>query len=86
MAAELCRKFAQYYGVDPSCVVAGNGSDELITVIMGAFLRPGDKVLTFSQEFSMYKFYGEIYEKTNVIAEKKGRSHSDGGRRFGCRL
>lgn len=71
MAAELCGKFARYYGIDPSCVVAGNGSDELITVIMGAFLRPGDKVLTFSPDFSMYRFYGEIYDKTNAIEEKK---------------
>lgn len=70
MASELCEKFAKYYGVDPKGVVAGNGSDELITVILGAFLRPGDKVLTFSPDFSMYKFYGEIYEKTNAIAEK----------------
>jgi histidinol-phosphate aminotransferase len=38
---------------------------------MGAFLRPADKVLTFSPEFSMYKFYGEIYEKTNAIAGKR---------------
>ncbi len=71
MATELCEKFARYYGVDPACVVAGNGSDELITVILGAFLRPGDKVLTFSHEFSMYRFYGEIFEKTNIVAEKK---------------
>ena len=71
MATELCKKFAQHYGVDPSCVVAGNGSDELITVIMGAFLRPGDRVLSFSPEFSMYKFYGEIYEKTNIISNKQ---------------
>ncbi|HVI39223.1 MAG TPA: histidinol-phosphate transaminase [Anaerovoracaceae bacterium] len=71
MAAELCKRFARYYGIDPACVVAGNGSDELITVIMGAFLRPGDKVLTFSPEFSMYQFYGEIYEKTNFIADKQ---------------
>jgi len=71
MAMELCGKFAGYYGVDPDCVVAGNGSDELITVIMGAFLRPGDRVLTFSPDFSMYRFYGEIYEKTNVIVEKQ---------------
>lgn len=70
MAAELCGKFARYYGIDPSCVIAGNGSDELITVIMGAFLRPGDKVLTFSPDFSMYQFYGEIYDKTNMIIEK----------------
>jgi histidinol-phosphate aminotransferase len=71
MAEELCRKFARYYGVDPSCVVAGNGSDELITVILGAFLRPGDRLLTFTPDFSMYKFYGEIYEKTNCLADKK---------------
>jgi histidinol-phosphate aminotransferase len=71
MASELCGKFAQYYGINPANVVAGNGSDELITVIMGAFLRPGDKVLTFSPDFSMYQFYGEIYEKTNAVAEKQ---------------
>ena len=71
MAVELCKKFADCYGIDPACVVAGNGSDELITVIMGAFLRPGDKVLTFSPEFSMYQFYGEIYEKTNIIVGKR---------------
>ncbi len=71
MATELCKKFAGCYGIDPACVVAGNGSDELITVIMGAFLRPGDKVLTFSPEFSMYQFYGEIYEKTNIIEGKR---------------
>jgi histidinol-phosphate/aromatic aminotransferase/cobyric acid decarboxylase-like protein len=63
--------FAGYYGIDPACVVAGNGSDELIAVIMGAFLRPGDKVLTFSPEFSMYQLYGEIYDKENIIVRKK---------------
>lgn len=70
MAKELCEKFARYYGVHPESVVAGNGSDELITVILGAFLRPGDKLMTFSPDFSMYRFYGEIYEKTNIVTEK----------------
>ncbi len=71
MATDLCKKFAEFYGVNPKNVVAGNGSDELITVIMGAFLRPGDKVLTFMPDFSMYQFYGDIYEKVNVVAPKK---------------
>lgn len=70
MAAELCKRFAECYQIDPSRVVAGNGSDELIAVIMGAFLRPGDRILSFSPDFSMYQFYGEIYEKTNCIADK----------------
>lgn len=70
-ATELRKKFGAFYGVDPENVVAGNGSDELITVILGAFLRPGDKLLTFSPDFSMYRFYGEVYEKTNIVAEKQ---------------
>ncbi len=70
-AGALCRCFAEHYGIDPACVVAGNGSDELIAVIMGAFLMPGDKVLTFSPEFSMYKLYGEIYEKENIRIMKQ---------------
>ncbi|MDD2189812.1 MAG: histidinol-phosphate transaminase [Eubacteriales bacterium] len=71
MAAGLCEKFARHYGIDPETVVPGNGSDELITVIMGAFLRPGDKVLTFAPDFSMYNFYGQIYEKTSIVMQKK---------------
>lgn len=70
MASELCKRFAEFYGIEPSTVVAGNGSDELITVILGAFLRPGDKLLTFSPDFSMYKFYGEIYEKQGIEIAK----------------
>ena len=70
MATELCAKFGAFYGVDPSRVVAGNGSDELITVILGAFLRPGDKLLTFAPDFSMYQFYGEIYEKKGIAVSK----------------
>ena len=70
MARELCERFAEYYGINPNLVVAGNGSDELITVIMGAFLKPGDKLLTLTPEFSMYKFYGEIYDKEGIIIEK----------------
>jgi len=69
-ATELCNKFAGFYGVNPERVVAGNGSDELITVILGAFLMPGDKLLTFAPDFSMYQFYGEIYEKEGIIVEK----------------
>ncbi|MBR0599084.1 histidinol-phosphate transaminase [Sinanaerobacter chloroacetimidivorans] len=69
-ATELCRKFAAFYGVDPERVVAGNGSDELITVILGAFLRPQDKLLLFSPDFSMYQFYGVTYEKEGIVVEK----------------
>lgn len=35
MAAKLCHAFAGYYGISPKLVTAGNGSDELITLIYG---------------------------------------------------
>lgn len=72
MAAELCEGFARYYGINPETVVAGNGSDELISIIMGSFLSPGDKVMTYSPDFSMYQFYGKLYDKNNLVIDKKG--------------
>lgn len=61
-AQELCAAFASYYGVKPENVAAGNGSDELISVLTGAFLMKGEKILTLSPDFSMYHFYGSLNE------------------------
>lgn len=68
---KLRTAFGKMYGVKPELVVAGNGSDELITVILGAFLQSGDKLATVSPDFSMYGFYGEIYERNPIKFEKK---------------
>ncbi|MBE6774165.1 MAG: histidinol-phosphate transaminase [Ruminococcaceae bacterium] len=61
-ATELCQAFADSYSVKPGLVTAGNGSDELISVIMTSFLQKGDKVLTLAPDFSMYAFYAELAE------------------------
>ncbi len=63
---ELRQAFGKAYGIDPQLVVAGNGSDELITVILGAFLQRGDRIATLNPDFSMYGFYGETYERGNL--------------------
>lgn len=62
LATELVNSFAEYYGVNPECVTAGNGSDELIFLIESAFLEKGDKMLVADPDFSMYKFYSSICE------------------------
>ena len=62
MAKKAVKAFAELYNVPEDCITAGNGSDELISVICGSFLEKGDKVLTISPDFSMYAFYSEIYE------------------------
>lgn len=70
-AAELCSRFAAYHRVNPANVTAGNGSDELISVICNAFLMKGDVILTVSPDFSMYKFYASIVEAQCVEYQKK---------------
>lgn len=62
MATEVVNSFAEYYNVNPKLVTAGNGSDELIFMIESAFLEKGDKMLTVSPDFSMYRFYSSICE------------------------
>ncbi len=70
-AEELCRAFAGYYGIDSANVMAGNGSDELISLLFGTFLMKGEGVMTLSPDFSMYRFYGEISEARCVEYRKK---------------
>ena len=62
LAERLVNSFAEYYDIDPECVTAGNGSDELIFLIESAFLQKGDKMLVVAPDFSMYNFYSSICE------------------------
>ena len=69
-ARELCESFADYYGAGAENVTAGNGSDELISVIENAFVMKGEPVLTLSPDFSMYRFYGSL-DETNCVEYRK---------------
>ncbi|MFK4763970.1 histidinol-phosphate transaminase [Desulfobaculum sp. SPO524] len=51
----LCRALAEHLGVPQECVVAGNGSDEIIDLLVRVKARPGrDNIIAFSPCFSMY--------------------------------
>lgn len=69
-ARELCRVFAQYYGVPVENVAAGNGSDELITVLFTGFLQRGDAFATLEPDFSMYALNGYLQEARHVPIPK----------------
>ncbi|MDP4152927.1 MAG: histidinol-phosphate transaminase [Bacillota bacterium] len=69
-AQKLCSKYAKCYGVNDYNVVAGNGSDELISLIINSFLNDGDKILTFTPDFSMYAFYAEERGAVNITLKK----------------
>ncbi|NLJ31817.1 MAG: histidinol-phosphate transaminase [Clostridiales bacterium] len=70
-AGELCERFAAYHGLNTESLTAGNGSDELISVLCNAFLMKGDSILTVAPDFSMYKFYASLSEANCVEYQKK---------------
>ncbi len=69
-AIELCTSFGKYYGFDKENIVAGNGSDELIFVIMSGFLMKNDTFAVFEKDFSMYEFYGSLSECNKLVISK----------------
>ena len=58
-AEKLCAAFGRAYGVDPRCLTVGNGSDELISLVIGTLLTPGQQAYVCDPDFSMYKFYAQ---------------------------
>ena len=56
----VCTLYAKYAGVLSKNIMAGNGSDELIQVMVNTFVEKGEKVVVLSPDFSMYSFYTEI--------------------------
>ncbi len=46
---------ARAYGVDPGQVVVGNGSDDLLTIILRTFIDPGDTVAAPDPTYSLYQ-------------------------------
>ncbi|MEG2570408.1 MAG: histidinol-phosphate transaminase [Clostridia bacterium] len=74
---------ADYYGVATEQVAAGNGSDELISILLSTFLEKGSRILVSEPDFSMYGFYADLYEisvtscKKNEIIEAAHKSNPD---------
>lgn len=50
----LIRKIADANGVSPENVVIGNGSDDIIALLVRALIRPGDRVIVPRPSFLMY--------------------------------
>lgn len=54
-APELLEALALQLGVPQSCLIPGNGSDEILDLVGKAFVREGDRVLGASATFSVYE-------------------------------
>lgn len=70
-AAECCALAAKRWGVSQKEILAGNGSDELISLLMGCMMPHGGKAAVFREDFSMYAFYASLGEVETVVLPKR---------------
>ena len=70
LASKPTKAFSELYGVPEELITAGNGSDELISIISSCFFESGDTIVNVSHDFSMYQFYAQLYE-VNVATYQK---------------
>ncbi len=57
---------AAKHDIDPSCVVIGSGSDELISILARVFLDKGDEIVVAKHAFVRYKMAGDLREAVVV--------------------
>jgi histidinol-phosphate aminotransferase len=69
-ACAVREAFAKANNLPAEYITAGNGSDELISIIASCFLQKGDRILTLTPDFSMYAFYSKLYELDVHILKK----------------
>lgn len=62
MSLKPVKAFSELYNIDTDNITAGNGSDELISIISSCFFESGNTIVNVSNDFSMYDFYGHLYE------------------------
>ena len=71
---ELREIYSKVVGVNKENLIAGNGSDEMISLIISSQITRKKVVLTINPDFSMYDFYTSVSE--GVI--KKYNTEKDG--------
>jgi histidinol-phosphate aminotransferase len=59
-AAPLREEAARVYGLAPSQVLCGNGSDEILAMLMKTFVGEGDTISYFQPSYSLYPVLAEI--------------------------
>ncbi|MEK7291283.1 MAG: histidinol-phosphate transaminase [Planctomycetota bacterium] len=57
-------KIAEVLGTKPERVMAGNGSDDLLSIIIRSFAGPGDKVVFPYPSYMLYKTLAELQDAT----------------------
>ncbi len=71
----LAQRLAARLGVEPANLVFGNGSNEVIALLVATFLQPGDTVLTSHPTFLVYQKVVQAHGGDNTVVELAGMRH-----------
>ncbi len=71
----LRQALAKRYGLDISQVILGNGSNEVIELVIRTFVQPGDEVVSADPSFVVYKMITQAAGGKNVIMPLKDDHH-----------
>ena len=67
---ELRRAIAEVFGIRAEGIVCGNGSDELLQLLIRAYVRPGDEVVLSRNCFAMASVHASAQGARIVYAEE----------------
>ena len=68
-AVLLREEIGRYIGIDPSHIIAGNGSSEMIELVIKTFVDKDEAIMSFVPSFSMYSVFSRIYSAKFIGVE-----------------
>ena len=71
----LCRRLAERHGVSPDDILVGNGSNEIIELIVRTFLRPRDEAVMADQAFVIYRMVVQAVAATPRVIPLRNFTH-----------
>lgn len=71
--ASLRAAIGEVWGVDPSRIICGNGSGEILKLLAEAYAGKGDEIIFTEHGFSMYPIYAHSCGATPVVVPERER-------------
>ena len=90
LGRDFCQAAARLFDVDPEWIIPGNGSDEILTILLRTFVDPGQKIAYPYPSYVLYETLGEIQGAVvdrSVLRDDWSWPLEEAGRRLeDCRL
>jgi len=65
-ALDIRSEIGKYIQIDSKYILEGNGSSELLELLVKTYVDKNEVILSYEPSFSMYKIYSQIYSTTFV--------------------